>query len=287
MFTVRHLVASFDAHLVVQHKIGQSSAATLAWYRSALAKLTAAVGDLPAAEVRVHHLTACTFSNHFVRVVKALTKWASDVDVSLLPRDPFRRLTVPKCGQRTRTLTEEEAGRLLAVCSPAFALVVRCALLTGARPGELRCVVWSQVHLADQLIRLTKFKAKDRRADGRAVRSIPLNAEAVELLAALRPEQPDPAGFVFLNTRCRAWTSNALRCCMRVARKKAGLEGGGERVVLYTARHTFGTTATRNGISDRKLADMMGHATTAMTARYQHLTARDLVRDIEQATRRT
>lgn len=286
VFTVAHLVASFEAHQTVLSRLGQTSAATLAWYSAALNKLTAAVGHFPAAELRAEHLVACKLTNHFVRVLKALYKWATDTDVSLLTRDPFRKLTVPKCGQRTRTLTPEEVERLLAVCSPEFAVLVLVALQCGARPGELRGWAWGQVDLPRRLVILTKFKAKDRRADGKGVRPIPLSAEAVELLARIRPSDPHPEALVFVNTRGKAWTGNALRCAMRVARKKAGLDGGGERVVCYTLRHTFGTNATRNNVSDRKLADIMGHSTTAMTARYQHLTAADLVGVIDQATAR-
>jgi len=286
MLSVALLVDSFEAHLGVQHKIGQTSAATLAWYRAALVKLTAAVGTFPAAELRAHHLTACEFSNHFVRVLKALYKWGSDSDVSLIPRDPFRKLVAPKCGQRTRILTADEAERLIGVCSPAFGRVVRAALLTGARPGELRSWLWGQVDLGNRLVLLTKFKAKNKRADGKAVRPIPLCSEVVQLLAAIRPPEPQSADVVFKNNRGQPWTPNALRCGMRTARARAGLDGGGERVVLYTARHTFATNATRNGIQGRILADMMGHTTTQMTARYQHLTAADLVGHIDQATAR-
>lgn len=285
MLTLSHLIDSFHAHLTVQHKIGQTSAPTLAWYRSALEKLRTAAGRFPAADLRPHHLTACTFSNHFVRVLKALYKWGSDTDVSLVPRDNFRRLVVPKCGQRTRTLTEDETARLLEACTDAFRLVVRMAVWTGARPGELRTWKWGMVNLPDRVVLLTKFKAKDRRGDNKAVRPIPLCTEAVELLAGIRPPCADPADLVFLNCKGKPWTSNAFRCAMRTARAKAKLDGGGERVVLYTARHTFGTTSTRNGVDGRKLADIMGHTRVDMTARYQHLTARDLVDVIDQATR--
>ena len=289
MLTVAHLAASYEGHLGVQLRLGQISPATLAWYKTALAKLTAAVGGFPAAELRAHHLTGCDFSNHFVRVLKALYKWAADVDTALVPRDPFAKLAVPKCGQRTRILSEDEAERLLGVSPPAFRLVLRCALLTGARPGELRAWLWGMVQLEHRLVILTKFKAKKKRADGKAVRPIPLSSEVVEILAGVRPTDAQPDHHVFLNSRRQPWSPNALRCAMRTARTAAGLDAGageGERVVLYTARHTFATNATRNGVQGRTLADIMGHTTTAMTQRYQHLTSQDLVDVIDRATAR-
>jgi hypothetical protein len=71
MLTVRHLADSFVADLRVRVKSGQSEPATLCWYRAQSNKLDAAVGDFPAAELRVHHLLAVEFSNAFVRVLKA------------------------------------------------------------------------------------------------------------------------------------------------------------------------------------------------------------------------
>jgi integrase len=71
------------------------------------------------------------------------------------------------------------------------------------------------------------------------------------------------------------------------SRTKAGIgpDENGEQVVLYTARHTFGTGAAAAGVSDRRLADLMGHTDPKMTQKYIHLANPDLQRAAREATK--
>jgi integrase len=285
MFTIRHFVTSFESHLTVQCKLGQLRPATLNFYKNQLKKLVKAVGDFPAASLRAEHLVSCDLNNHFVRVLKSLYRWGVDDDVSLVPKNPFSKLKTPRCGQRTRTLTNEEFIRLLRAASPAFRFLLRVSLRTGARPGELRGLRWSQVDLDARVFTLTKFKAQDKRKDHKSVRCIALSRKLVRVINFVKwKRNPKPDDFVFVNTKGKPWSENAFRCAFRQARKAAGLVDGGETVVLYTLRHSFATTATRNGVSGKVLAEMLGHTSTKMTERYQHLVAEDLVRDIDKAT---
>ena len=70
-------------------------------------------------------------------------------------------------------------------------------------------------------------------------------------------------------------------------RVRCGLkaDNGEEQIVCYHMRHAAATLATVNGIRDRVLADIMGHARTQTTARYQHVQPKDLVEAVKQATR--
>ena len=64
-------------------------------------------------------------------------------------------------------------------------------------------------------------------------------------------------------------------------RKKAGIEiKGGEQIVLYSNRHTFGTESTGK-VSDIELAELMGHTEVRTTHRYIHLNA-DRLHDIRR-----
>jgi len=58
---------------------------------------------------------------------------------------------------------------------------------------------------------------------------------------------------------------------MRRLRKHFVKESDTEKVVAYTVRHSTATIAAAAGVRDRMLADIMGHASTRTTARYQHL----------------
>ncbi len=60
----------------------------------------------------------------------------------------------------------------------------------------------------------------------------------------------------------------------------------GENVVAYTLRHTGGTRATAQGVRDRVLADLMGHAQTTTTRRYQHLQTEHLHAALQKTNQR-
>jgi integrase len=291
MLTVRHLADSFVADLRVRVKLGSTEQKTLDWYRSALSKLTAAAGDFPAAELRAHHLVSVKFSNHFVRVLKALYKWACDEDVALVPRDPFRKLQMPPCGQRQRVLTRTEMVRLYLASSPRLRRLLFLLRHTIARPGEIQRLLWGDIQWERRLITLVRFKGKKRRRDGVKVRTIPLDRSAVRLLAAMyaRRGRPGPDEPVWLDRFGRTqWTYNAVRCQMRRAREAAGLDPDGveERICCYSIRHTSATEATRRGVTDNTLARVMGHAKTATTNRYQHLAGDDLVAAVDRVAAR-
>lgn len=287
MLTVSHLIDSFDAHLAIEVKTSQIASSTRQWYRHQFSKLRRAAGKFPAAELRAHHLISVDFSYHFVRALKALYRWAADEE--LVPKSPFGKLRTPSCGQRNRTLTRKEMLRLYRAAGPSFRRFLFLAAHTLARPGELRLLKWGEVNLQERCLLLTEFKAKERRRDGVKVRAIPLDRPATRMLGNLRDRRTDlaPDAPVLLAPKGRAWTRNGLRCAMRSARKKAGLDdAAGERVVCYTLRHTGATEATRRGMRDIALARRMGHTSTRTTARYQHLDTADLVQMIDAAAAR-
>ncbi len=283
MQTVAQLVAAFKADYSVLVSTGQRESSTLDWYGFQLAKL-AVVADRPAAQVRAGDLVGVEFTHHFCRAVKALYRWA--VEEELVPKNPFTKLKTPPCGQRSRVLEREEMVRLYRASGGEFRRFLFLLAHTLMRPGELRTLRWREVRLDDRLILLTKFKAQKRRRDQARLRAIPLDQPAARLLANMRGRagSPHPDALVFKGKTGKGWTSNALRCRMRTARKKASLDmSGEERVVCYTMRHTGATAATKRGIRDRMLAEIMGHTTTRTTARYQHLDAASMVEALDQS----
>jgi integrase len=287
---VQDLTRSYLAALEVRVKLGQAAPGTLTWYTSQFAKLDKAAGVFPAAELRAHHLVAVEFTYHFVRALRSLFKWAADEDVGLVPRDWFKKLTPPPCGERQRVLSRDEMRRLYLACSPRLRRFLFVMSRTIARPGEVRGLVWGDIHWDRRLITLTRFKGKKRRRDGVKVRTIPLDRSALRLLANIYRNRgnPGPAAPVWLDRDGKQWTYNALRCQMRRARCRAGLdvEGVEERVVCYHMRHGAATQATRRGVTDNTLARIMGHSKTATTNRYQHLAGDDLVAAIDRVSAR-
>lgn len=286
VFTVRHLLESFTAHVRLLVKAGVNEPATLRWYVDTLKALDH-LGDFPAAELRTHHLAAVKLTNGFTRALKRVYKWAADED--LVPRDPFRKLAVPSCGQRARVLTRSELCRLYLAAPRALRRLLFVQLRTLARPGEIRNLTWGQIEFERRVIVLVKFKGQKRRRDKVKARAIPLPIPVANLLLAMRRRSPDssPAGRVFLSPRFgRPWTANGVRCAMRKARQRAGLDAGDEPVVCYHLRHTAATNAIRGDVPLKLVAEVMGHARASTTERYLHLDAADVVAAIDRLTAR-
>jgi len=120
---------------------------------------------------------------------------------------------------------------------------------------------------------LEKFKGQERRTNQDVDRVIILTPRLCRLLTRLALRAGKTTGPIFLNSKGIPWTNNAVRCQMRRLRKRCGFkrDARGEPIVCYTLRHTQATLAVAAGVRDRVLADLMGHASTRTTARYQHL----------------
>jgi integrase len=282
VLTLSHLIDSFLVEMRMMVKAGLKKPATVQWYDDNLKPL-APLREFPADALRTQHLAAITLSTAFVRCLKRLYKWAADGD--LIPRDPFAKLSIPPAGRRNRTLTRAELSRLYRAGPRPFRLLLMVQLRTRARPGELRGLTWAQVDWTQRVLWLWEFKGQNRRKDKLKARAIPMDVVVTRLLRNLhrKAKDPSPAGHVFISTRGgRAWTSNGLRCAMRTARAKCGLDGGDEPVVCYHMRHTGATEAVRCGVDLKHLAELMGHTRTTTTERYVHLDTSDLVKTMDK-----
>ncbi|VTR95222.1 integrase family protein : Uncharacterized protein OS=Acinetobacter soli NIPH 2899 GN=F950_02740 PE=4 SV=1: Phage_integrase [Gemmata massiliana] len=281
MFTLQHLIDSYVTHSRLMVSAGVTSTSTLEWYLAQFKHLKL-LADFPAEALRTYHLASVELTNAFCRVLKALYKWGTEQE--LVPKNPFVKLAVPPCGRRERVLTRAELARLYRVSPRQFRRLLFVQLHTLARPGEIRQLTWGQIDWGNRVILLTKFKGQKRRKDKLKARPIPMSWVVYRLLVNMRRKAKDtsPDSRVFRSPRYgRPWTSNGVRCAMRTARSVAGLDGGGERVVCYTLRHTGATTAIRNDVSLKKVAEIMGHTRTTTTERYLHLDTKDMVETID------
>ena len=287
--TVRELCDSF-LDWIELHR----AAATYTDYRRWLREWVTLHGAERAREIRAidledwkqqlaGRLRAPTSINHAIVAVK--TCWSWGFKNELLVANPLRRVPKLFAEGRERVLTADEFRTLLRHSDPTFRQVLLFLRLTGCRPGELRALRWDQIDFENHVSLITRHKSR-RTARTRRPRIITL-VPIVENLLRWRLRTFGRTERVFLNARGRPWTNNALRCRMRRLRDRAGIgpDENGERIVLYTARHTFGTTASALGVVDRRLADLMGHTDPKMTQKYIHLAHPDLHQAAQQATK--
>jgi integrase len=181
---------------------------------------------------------------------------------SLLDRPWFKRLEKPRMGRRERIPTADEIATLLRRAKPAFRLIYTGLSQCGARPGEL-----CRAQIADvdwQKGRITLAEHKTARKTGKP-RVIPIGKNFGQTLQkAIDHRQSGP---VFRSPTGAAWTVGNLSSTHRRLRNAAGLP---HDLVLYLARHRFGTEALRARVPLKDVADLMGHASVTTTEIYLH-----------------
>ena len=211
-------------------------------------------------------------------VVQGVFNWAVEYD--LLDASPVPRYKKPADRQRTRIVTPSEFETLLRYSDPRFRRFLLALRLTGCRPGEIRKLIWNWVDLENGLWIIPKHKTVDQQRQPRP-RIIPLCEPILDMCIELAGKPHKPSDHVFLNAHDRPYTKDCVTRKMTRIRARAGIEPkGGEQIVLYSNRHTFGTEAAGK-ISDIELAELMGHTQISTTKRYVHLNA-DRLRDIRR-----
>lgn len=273
--TLAAAAAAFDQFLATSVLQGRLRPATRNFYADQLKHLMRVVPNAtPIGEITALELLRGPHSNHYVRACRRLWRFSKVPWPDGVP--------MPPCGQRDRVLTSQEFRQLRRAAAGTARWVLWLGYQTGMRPEESRDLRWGQVMLDDPEaphIRLTRFKARDRRKDGKRIRIIPLPEVAVRALVFWRRQfhghhGPAPDDRLFHSRLGRPWNSNSIRLAVKRARERVGLSAD---VVAYTIRHTWATRAARAGMDVTVLADILGHASLATTRRYLHRTAADLV----------
>jgi integrase len=168
--------------------------------------------------------------------------------------------------------------------NPAFRRVLLALRRTGCRPKELRNLTWDQVDLNEGFWIIPKHKTVSMQRVPRP-RIIPLAPDIWRLCRWLAKRAVTGSSHVFVNMFKRPYSKDRFVKLLDQMRRDAKLEvKAGERIVLYSNRHTFGTEATGK-VTDIELAELMGHTNTRTTQRYVHLNASRL-RQIQQKIQR-
>jgi len=169
---------------------------------------------------------------------------------------------------RVRWLTQEEATALIQAAesrqeAPHLAPLIRLALNTGMRAGEMLGLEWNRVDLKACQVYL---EAKHTKSQKR--RTIPLNQNARAAIltqARYRAEHCPDSPWVFcksngtrINSVKRSFTTACT--CTEIHNFR-----------FHDLRHTCAAWLVTAGVTLAEIKDLLGHSTIVMTERYAHL----------------
>lgn len=205
-------------------------------------------------------------------------------------RDKVKRNVVLLCeipqgqeGRPSKSLTFDQAAALLAAAegTPLHAYIV-VSLLTGARTEELRALTWSHVRLdaAPPFIEVWhSVRAKGETKTRKSRRSLELPQRCVDVLR-LHHELQDK----IRSDMSATWHNTDLVFCTHfgTALDAANVRRSFRKVVKAAAldpaawtprelRHSFVSLLSDAGVPTEKIAQLVGHSSTATTERvYRH-----------------
>jgi integrase len=224
------------------------------------------VGAIAAADVRPYHVARWLDAHRWgpttrhgaVTAVRRLFRWAKQA--GHLDADPLEGLERPTPSRRREVLTAAQAAEVLdAATDRAFAELLEFARLTGCRPSEAMAVEARHVNVPGGVI---VMESKTTGATGRE-RVIHLTPAAAGLCRGLMARHPE--GPLLRNRDGRPWTRNATACRFARMRKRLGL---GPEATLESFRHLFITDGLEAGVPIKTMAELAGHASTAMIDRH-------------------
>ena len=174
--------------------------------------------------------------------------------------NPIERLSLPKLSNgRSRRVSDAEI-ELIIKNTESYELpqILRLALETGMRRGEIASLAWANIDLPKGTALLPTTKNGDER-------TVPLSSKCITLLKSL-PRRID--GRVF------GMTAHAITYAFIRAAKRAEISD----IHLHDVRHEAVSRLFERGFSLPEVAAISGHKTWAMLKRYTHLKAEDLAK---------
>jgi integrase len=170
---------------------------------------------------------------------------------------PFKGVDAPVI----RYLTEDEQRRLVNACSADFREIVRAALLTGCRYGELIALRAADYNPDAGMITVRESKAGK-------VRHVVLTDEGCTLFGALTAGRKGDAR-IFLRSDGKPWGSSHQQRPLAEACARARIAPA---VSFHILRHSHGSTLAMRGVPMGVIAAQLGHSDTRMTEKhYAHL----------------
>lgn len=201
-------------------------------------------------------------ANRIITILKAILNYAFNSNrvqsnEPWLKLKSFKNVSEPKI----RFLSEDETTRLMNACDTDFRLLIRGALLTGARYGELTTLKVGDYSTENNTIFIHQSKSGKPR-------HIPLNQEGIKFFEQLTTGKASQE-LIFTRTDRTQWKKNYQVRPLESACKRAKIT---PTINFHILRHTYGSVLAMRGVPLQVIAAVLGHADTRITHKhYAHL----------------
>lgn len=275
----KRLAELVDAYLQSDITNRQKKTKHLAYWKTRLGKTKLFDLDAPkiAAE-RDHLLTSKTTKGGVYRPATVVRYMASlshccgwGIERGWLKSNPVKGIKRPsEDNKRTRWLTAEEKGALLKACAcsanPQLASLVKFALLTGMRQGEIFAARWEYIH--GDTLRVPNTKNGE-------IRLVPITKTLGSVLAAQKAwvqSQTGDTGLIFPKiSSSSGQVVDEPIMSIRTAWDSALTKAGIEDFRFHDLRHTAASYISMTGAKGKTLGSLLGHKSPAAADRYQHI----------------
>jgi integrase len=249
--------------------------------RTRVAALTVKDVSWLIADMRKAGLAGWTIRGHLTPLSLMMDYAVAEGWVAANPVKKLKKGSRPRVNKdKPRILEREEIDRLLAAADPRYRLLLKTAVHTGLRYGELLGLTWQDVDFETRYVHVRKQLGRDgQRVEPKtpqAIRDVPLMDTLVRELREhkARSRFSLPTDFVFCTDRGTPLQQrNVTRRGLDPAIGRAGLdEDGKARLTMHCLRHGFGSMQLAQGETLVWVSAKMGHSNVAVTASvYAHL----------------
>lgn len=201
-------------------------------------------------------------ANRIINIFKAVLNHAFQTN-KIASNEAWSKLKAFKNVSEPRIsfLSEPETIRLINACEGDFRLLVRGALLTGARYGELTTLKVGDFNYDNNTISIHQSKS------GKS-RNIPLNQEGIiffnKLIVGKKSDE-----IMFTRFDGNQWKKNYQVRPLEAACVAAKIT---PIVTFHVLRHTYASALAMRGVSLQVIAAVLGHSDTRVTHKhYAHL----------------